>query len=171
MSGSRDDVREAANREAKARLVSGLRGRGAHLSFETAVADLPERLINAKPDNVPYTFWHQVEHIRICQRDMIEYIRDPGYESPPWPLGYWPGQEEQTDATGWRSSIEQTLADQEEFIRLIEDESLDVLAPVAHNEGRSVMGSALIIIDHNAYHLGELVMGRQILGAWHSELV
>jgi len=161
---------DQANREAKERLVAGLRGRGAHLNFESAVADMPGRLYNAKPDNVPYTFWHQLEHIRICQWDILEYIRNPGFTSPPWPEGYWPAQDAEADSAGWKKTIEEYQADRDELIRLVEADELDVLAPVPHNRGRSVMGSVLIVIDHNAYHLGEFVMGRQIMGAWKSEL-
>lgn len=161
---------DEANKEAKKRLTDGLRGRGAHLDFESAVKDFPDGLINTKPDNVPYTFWHQIEHIRLAQIDMIEYISDPDYKAPSWPDDYWPAPDAQTDRAGWEKSIEHYLADVEEFIRLIEDENCNVLATVERNKNRSIMGSALIIIDHTAYHLGEFVMGRQIMGALQSEL-
>lgn len=159
-----------ANMEAKRRLVEGLGGRGAHMTFENAVKDLPDSLMNAKPDNVPYTFWHQIEHIRLTQIDIIEYIRDPDYKEPTWPADYWPSQDAETDRAGWEKSIKHYLADVDEFVKLIEDQNCNVLASVERNNNRSIMGSALIIIDHTAYHLGEFVMGRQILGAWQSEL-
>ena len=88
---------DEANKEAKKRLTDGLRGRGAHLTFESAVKAFPEKLINAKPENVPYTFWHQIEHIRLAQIDMIEYISDPDYKAPSWPDDYWPAPDAQTD--------------------------------------------------------------------------
>ncbi len=170
MSSTADLGIEEANREAKTRLVSGLLGEGAHLTFDSAVQDFPEPLYNEKPGNVPYTFWHQLEHIRLAQRDIIDYIRDPDYTAPAWPDGYWPGQGEQTDGSGWDETMGQYKSDREEFIQMIKEPGCNVLAPVERNRGRSILGSALIIIDHTAYHLGEFVMGRQILGAWKSEL-
>jgi hypothetical protein len=161
---------QAVESEAKERLVRSLRGRGAHLSFDEAVQDFPEHLVNTKPPNVPYTFWHQIEHIRICQWDILRYVVDPGHVSPSWPQGYWPEQDAAADSSAWERSIEAFNTDLESLINLIQNSDTRVLAPVEHNAGRSIMGSALIVIDHNAYHLGEFVVGRQILGAWKSAL-
>jgi len=160
----------AANGEAKQRLVTSLRGKGAHLSYEDAVRDFPARLINTRPDHVPYTFWHQLEHIRIAQLDMLRYIADPQYVSPPWPAGYWPDTHATADESAWKKTIAAYYADLEELITLIEDPSCNVLAPVSHMEDRSIMRSALVLVDHTAYHVGEFVMARQILGEWKSEL-
>ena len=161
---------EEANQEARTRLVYSLRGKGAHLSFEEAVHDFPARLINEKPPHVPYSFWHQLEHIRISQWDMIRYIQDPAYQSPPWPSGYWPDQSAAADRASWQQTIDRYLADTEELVSLIEDPNTDLLAPVAHMENRSILRAALVVVDHTSYHLGEFVMGRQILGAWKSAL-
>lgn len=161
---------EAAAREARARLADGLEGRGAHLTFEEAVRDFPDGLINAKPAHVPYSFWHQLEHIRIAQWDMLRYIQDPGHRSPDWPEGYWPAPEAAADRAGWDRTVERYLADRRELVALVRDPGVDLLAPVAHMENRSIFRAALVIIDHTAYHLGELIMGRQILGAWKSLL-
>ncbi len=161
---------EAANQEARVRLAASLQGKGAHLSFEEAVHDFPDRLMNEKPAHVPYSFWHSLEHIRLTQWDMLEYIRDPAYQSPPWPAGYWPDQDAATDRAGWQRTVERYLADRQEFVSLVQDPETDLLAPVAHMENRSILRAALIIVDHTAYHLGEFIMGRQILGAWNSAL-
>ena len=161
---------EQMNAEARVRLVAGLETKGAHLSFEEAVADFPSRLMNEKPPHVPYTFWHQLEHIRITQRDMLDYIKDPSYASPDWPKGYWPAQDAKADSAGWEATIKGYLNDRHEFIALISDKATNLLAPVDRLGKRSIMRCALIIIDHNGYHLGEFVMGRQILGAWKSML-
>jgi hypothetical protein len=161
---------QAVESEAKERLVRSLRGKGAHLSFDEAVRDFPEDLLNTKPPNVPYTFWHQVEHIRIAQWDILRYVVDPDHVSPSWPGGYWPDQDAKADLAAWQRSIASFHADLASLVNLIQAPDTRVLAPVAHNAGRSLMGSALVVIDHNAYHLGELVMGRQILGAWKSAL-
>ena len=156
--------------EVKQRIVQGLRGKGAHLAFADAVDAFPDSLMNTAPEHVPYTFWHQLEHIRICQWDILRYVVDPGHVSPDWPGGYWPGTSASADRAAWDRTITEYLSDLEEFVRLIEDEATDVLAPVPHNDGRSILGSALIVVDHTAYHLGEFVMGRQMLGAWTSAL-
>jgi len=155
--------------EARNRIISGLRGRGAHLSLAEAVADFPVELMNRAPDNVPYTCWHQLEHIRICQVDILRYVQDPGYESPSWPHGYWPSPGATADEEAWQRTIDSYNADLDEFIALINDTE-DILAPVEHNNGRSVMGSALIVIDHTSYHLGEFILSRQSLGSWKSLL-
>ena len=160
----------AAEAEAKERLVRSLQTKGAHLPFEDAVKDFPERLINEKPSNVPYTFWHQIEHIRICQWDILEYVKKPDHTSPSWPAGYWPDPAATAGKAAWDKSIEQYYSDRKDFVAMIQADNVQVLAPVQHNNGRSIMGSVLIVVDHNAYHLGEFVMGRQILGAWQSAL-
>ena len=161
---------EQMNEEARKRLVTGLEGHGAHLSFDDAVQDFPERLMNEKPSHVPYTFWHQLEHILRTQEDMINYIQNQEYVSPEWPGAYWPGQDEKTDRAGWEKTIQKYHESCGRFIRLVKDPKTNLLAPVKHMKNQSILRSALIIIDHTAYHLGEFVMGRQILGAWKSEL-
>ena len=158
------------NTEAKQRLVLGLRGKGAHLSFDNAISGFPSSLYNTKPENVPYTFWHQIEHIRIAQWDILKYVVNLRHISPSWPIGYWPDPSANADEQAWNRSIKQYEIDLKELVEMIQSDEVNVLAPVSHNDGRSILGSILIVIDHTAYHLGEFVMGRQILGAWRSEL-
>jgi hypothetical protein len=161
--------RASANAEAKERLVTTLEGHGAHLSLEDAVREFPAGLMNEKPPHVPYAFWHQLEHIRIAQWDLLAYATEPDHESPEWPRGYWPARDEATDEDGWNRTIRRIQADRRSFVELIRDPSCDVFAPVDHMDGRSVMRAAMLAIDHTAYHLGEFVMGRQSMGAWRSE--
>ena len=161
---------DQANEQATNRLVIGLRGEGAHLKFADAVKDFPPDLHDAKPNNVPYTFWHQLEHMRITQWDILKYVVDTRHVSPSWPTGYWPTTSDLSKDDSWKVSIERYYSDLEECIALVNRDDINVLEPVAHNSGRSIMGSMLIVIDHTSYHLGEFVMGRQILGAWESEL-
>jgi len=161
---------DAANREAKERLISAIEGHGAHLSLEDAVDRFPDALFNEKPPNVPYSFWHQLEHIRIAQWDLLRYVRDASHVSPEWPDGYWPARNERSDRTRWESTIQQITTDRNDFSALMHDTQCNVLEPVEHMDNRSIMRAALLVIDHTAYHLGEFVMGRQILGAWESEL-
>ncbi len=165
-----DDRYRAANEEARTRILIGILGKGAHLSYEDAVADFPEQLINKKPDHVPYTFWHQLEHIRIAQWDLWRYMAEANHTSPDWPRGYWPGQDEMTDLAGFQRSIDRYISDRVALIEWLKSPELDLLAPVAHTKNQSILRSAQLIVDHTAYHLGEFVMGRQILGAWRSAL-
>ena len=159
-----------ANNEAKRRLIPALEGKGAHLCFEEAIEDFPDKLMNQKPDNVPYTFWHQLEHMRIAQWDILRYIQDPDHQSPVWPDEYWPGQNAEADRSAWQRTVDQFLADRQELIKLIQDPGCNVLSPVKHMSNRSILRQALLVVDHTAYHLGEFVMGRQVLGAWQSAL-
>ena len=161
---------ESANTEARVRLVAALRGKGAHLSFDEAVRDFPAKLMNEKPNNVPYSFWHQLEHIRITQWDLLKYIADPKHESSDWPAGYWPGQDATADAKAWEETIARYHADLEELVALVQNPKLQLLEPVPHMENRSIMRSTMMVVDHTAYHLGEFVMARQILGHWKSML-
>ncbi|MFW6243917.1 MAG: DinB family protein [Desulfovibrionales bacterium] len=160
----------AANAEAKRRIIPALEGEGAHISFEEAVADFPEALMNVKPDNVPYTFWHMLEHMRIAQWDILRYIQDPGHTSPTWPNGYWPDQDAEADRAAVNTTVKQFLADREQLVQLIEEPGCKVLEPVEHMSGNSILREALLVVDHTAYHLGEFVMGRQIMGYWKSGL-
>lgn len=159
-----------ATDNAKQRLTEGLRNHGAHLSLEDAVADFPHRLMNQKPPYVPYSFWHQLEHIRIAQEDLLLYAAEPQHRSPSWPDGYWPSGEAEADRATWDTTISAIQCDRERFIELISDPERDIFAPVKHMEGRTVFRTALLAIDHTAYHLGEFVMGRQMLGHWRSDL-
>ena len=161
---------EQANDQAKERLTIGLKGEGAHLKFADAIKDFPTNLRDTKPNNVPYTFWHQLDHIRITQWDILRYVIDTGHTSPSWPSGYWRATSEQSSDESWDACIEHYYADLEECVALVGRDDVNVLEPVAHNSGRSILGSMLILIDHTSYHLGEFVMGRQILGAWKTEL-
>ena len=165
-----DVTLDQMNVEARVRLIDALENKGAHLSFEEAVDGFPERLMNVKPPHVPYTFWHQLEHMRRTQADMLSYIQDPKYVSPEWPRDYWPARNEETNHEGWARTIRDYLADHAAFVELVGNPELNLLAPVIHMGNRSVLRSTLIVVDHTAYHLGEFVMARQILGAWKSEL-
>ena len=160
----------AKEKDARARLSDGLSGNGAHLSLEDAVADFPESLMNSRPPHVPYSFWHQLEHIRIAQQDLLLYAASPGHRSPVWPDGYWPETTHQADPAEWNATIASIQRDRGRFVDLVNDPQCDIFAPQPHMDGRSVFRAAMLAIDHTAYHLGEFVMGRQILGSWKSEL-
>jgi hypothetical protein len=143
-----------------------LRGGRAHVSFEKAVANLPEALRGKKPRGLPYTPWQQLEHVRIVQWDILEYIRNPQHISPEWPTGYWPG-EAPPSRTAWAKSVKAFLADRQALLDMAADPSTDLLARVpADPEGPTILHELLLVADHDAYHLGQLIILRRLLGAW-----
>ncbi len=147
-------------------LLALLRGGNAHMSLDEAAANFPVEAINHKPPNVPYTPWHLLEHIRRTQKDILEFICDPDYVSPPWPKGYWPGEEEQADEAQWRQTIAQIKADLQSLIDLVENPQTDLTADLTHAPGYSILREILTVSDHNAYHTGEFAILRQVMGTW-----
>ena len=147
-------------------LLELLRGGGAHLDFDAAIAGLPAKLRGAKPAGQPHTPWRILEHMRIAQWDILEFIRDPEHESPSWPEGYWPKGDAPEDAKAWEKSVKRFRADLAALQKLVADESNDLLTAIPHGQGQTIAREAMLAADHNAYHLGQLVMLRRILGAW-----
>ncbi len=136
-------------------LLSLLRGGNAHMSFDQAVNDFPMDKINTQPPNLPYTPWHLLEHIRLAQRDILDFIRDPAYVSPEWPAGYWPPQGEKADEARWRRTIEEFRADRRELEKIVKDPATDLTALMPQGREYTVLREILVAADHNAYHLGE----------------
>ncbi len=156
------DDRDRALRE---HLLYLLRGGGAHISFDDAVKDFPVELINRKADGVPYTPWALLEHMRIAQWDIVEFSRSAAHVSPDWPEGYWPDKSKEATADDWRHSVERFRADLRAMEALVEDESKDLYAAIPHGTGQTLLREALLVADHNAYHLGALVTLRRALEA------
>ncbi|MGI4832025.1 MAG: DinB family protein [Janthinobacterium lividum] len=155
--------RAALVAELTALLVSG----NAHATFEQAVADLPAPLRNQAVPQVPYTIWQLVEHLRIAQADILEFCLNPRYVAPEWPAGYWPNKTLAVDEAGWQAALRAIAHDRQQFIDLLNDPATDFFKPLGHGDGQNVLREALLIGDHNAYHTGELVLLRRLLGAWH----
>lgn len=147
-------------------LVYLLGGGGAHLSFDEAIADLPPQLQGAKVARVPHTPWRLLEHMRIAQWDILEFSRNPHHISPQFPDGYWPVDDAPPDAAAWDRSVVSFRADLRAVTELVTAPSTDLYAPIPHGEGQTLLREALLVADHNAYHLGQLVMLRRGLGAW-----
>lgn len=146
-------------------LLYVLRGGGAHADFESVVADFPTKLINEKVEGIPYTAWQLVEHMRLAQWDILEFSRRAAHVSPPWPAGYWPAADAEADEEAWQTSLAAFRADLSEMESLVEDPTVDLYAPIPHGEGQTLLREALLVADHNAYHLGALVMLKRALGA------
>jgi hypothetical protein len=151
----------------RAHVIALLDGHQAHMTFDNAVADFPPALINTCPPNVTYTPWHLIEHLRITQADILEYTRDPKYVSPEWPKGYWPSPDAQADMAMWNETIRQFRSDLGAMKAIIADPNTDLYRPIPHGYGgHTVLREALLIADHNAYHIGELGILRQVMDAW-----
>ncbi len=142
-----------------------LGGGGAHVDFETVVADFPVALVNQRVEHVPYTAWQVLEHMRIAQVDILEFSRNPEHVSPAWPEGYWPATDAQADENKWQESVQTFRDDLEEMKRVVSDSATDLFAPIAHGTGQTVLREALLVADHNAYHLGVLSTLKRILQA------
>jgi len=146
-----------------------LGGGHAHLDFERAIADLPAELRGARPPGLPHTPWRLVEHMRIAQWDILRFSVDPGHVSPEFPDGYWPEGDVPPDPGAWDRSVAAFRADLRAMIDLVADPETDPFAPIPHGQGQTVLREALLVADHNAYHLGQLVTVRRLLGAWHED--
>ena len=146
-----------------------LKDRGAHLNFDAAVADLPANLRGAKVPGVPHTAWRLLEHLRICQWDILEFSRNPKHVSPQFPEGYWPAGDAPPDAAAWDRSVAAFRADLRAMEDLVADPATDLFARIPHGEGQTILREALLVADHNAYHLGQLVLLRRALGAWPAD--
>jgi hypothetical protein len=156
------DDKDRALRE---HLLYLLRGGGAHIQFDEALKDFPAGLINRKADGVPYTPWQLLEHMRIAQWDILEFSRSAAHVSPKWPEGYWPEEGLAADGEDWQRSVEGFRADLRAMEALVEDEANDLYARIPHGEGQTLLREALLVADHNAYHLGALVTLRRALEA------
>lgn len=143
-----------------------LSGGGAHLNFDQAIDGLPGGLRGARVNDVPHTAWRLLEHLRICQWDILEFSRNSEHVSPDFPDGYWPGADAPPDAASWDRSVAAFRADLKAMIDLVSCPDTDLFAPIPHGEGQTILREALLIADHNAYHLGQMVFLRRCLGAW-----
>lgn len=147
-------------------LLALLIGGNAHMTFEQAVADFPAEHFNTKPINVTYTPWHILEHLRIAQWDILEFIRNPDHISPQWPAGYWPHPGESIDQEGWEKTISSFLSNLGSLRNIIKDPDIDLYAPIPHALDYTIFREILVVSDHNAYHIGEFAILRQVMDTW-----
>ncbi len=149
-------------------LIAGLlHGRSAHMGFDEAVADFPAWAINQRAPNVDYTPWHILEHLRITQWDILEYVRDPRrHVSPRWPVGYWPAKDAETDEAGFQRTIEQFRADLQALEAIALHPDSDLLAVLDGTPGHTLLRELTLVGNHNSYHLGEFAVLRQVMGSW-----
>ena len=146
-------------------LVWLLKGGGAHVDFATAVRGLPPRLRGAKAPGLPHTCWQLLEHMRIAQWDILDFSRNPKYKSIAWPEGYWPKTAAPPRGT-WEKSVTAFRRDVDAMCRLIKSPKTNLHARIPWGDSQTILREALLLADHNAYHLGQLVLVRRALGAW-----
>lgn len=154
------------NQVVREQVLALLRGGNAHMTFDDAVADFPLDRLNDRAPNVPYKAWHIIEHMRITQWDILEFIRNPDHLSPDWPEGYWPGQDEEADASRWQQILDGFRADLRALQRMVEDPNVDLYAPIPHAPEYNILREMLLAADHNAYQIGEFGILRQVMGTW-----
>jgi hypothetical protein len=147
-------------------LLELLRGGHAHLRFDEAIEGLPADLRGTKAPDLPHTPWQLLEHLRICQWDILEFSRNGDYVSPKFPEGYWPETAAPPDDAAWTQSVESFRRDLKEMEDLVADPKTDLYARIPWGTGQTILREAMLVADHNAYHIGQLVTLRQALGAW-----
>jgi uncharacterized damage-inducible protein DinB len=147
-------------------LLDLLRGRNAHADFDSVTADFPARLRGVKPPGAPHTAWQLLEHMRIAQWDILQFSRAAKHKSPPWPEGYWPKTAAPGNAAAWNNSLRSFRADLKAMAKLVADKNTDLHAKIPHGTGQTILREALLVADHNSYHLGQMVLLRRLLGTW-----
>lgn len=155
-----------SERSLQEHLIELLEGGHAHIRFDDAVKNWPPDLQGKRPAGAAHSPWEVLEHLRIAQWDILEFTRDPKHVSPEWPSGYWPESQTPPDAQAWNKSVAAFRKDLKAMIALVQNPKTDLFAPLPHGDGQTVLREALLLADHNAYHLGELLLLRRLLGDW-----
>lgn len=151
-------------------LVELLRGGSAHVPPRQAFAGLHASLRTVAPSGMPHSVWQLLEHMRLAQEDILRFSLDPEWKSPPWPDGYWPAEVPATlPDVAWSASLDGFFADLDEVVAMVQDAALDLGEAIPHGEGQTYLREALLVADHNAYHLAQVVDVRRALGAWPPE--
>jgi hypothetical protein len=147
-------------------LLALIDGRGAHMPFDAAVAGFPDDSINRLPPNVPYTPWHLLEHIRIAQADILDYIRSRAYLPPSWPEEYWPARDAAATPRQFAATIASFRLDRTALHELGANPTTDLLAEIPSTPGHTIVREVRLVADHTAYHVGEFAILRQVMGTW-----
>jgi hypothetical protein len=147
-------------------LQEALGGKGAHLAWKKALAGFKPTLRGIHCSGAPYSAWELLEHARIAQWDILEFCRDPKHISPDWPSGYWPKNPAPRNNEAWNKSVKAFESDTKAMEKLVGDLETDLFKPIAHGTGQNILREALLVIDHNSYHLGQFILLRRLLGCW-----
>jgi hypothetical protein len=164
------DRENAANdRSLREHLTELLAGHSAHLDWKGAFAGLPPKLRGIRPNGLPHSAWELLEHMRIAQWDILEFSRDPKHVSPDWPAGYWPSGPQPPDEKAWEKSLKLFARDLAAMKKLVADPKTNLFARIPHGTGQTILREALLVADHNSYHVGQVVSLRRLLGAWKQD--
>ncbi|HET9980997.1 MAG TPA: DinB family protein [Ktedonobacterales bacterium] len=166
--GETMEAHVASNDPLREELVYQLERGNAHMSFEEAVADYPMERINTPFPNGRYTAWHLLEHLRLTQWDILDFIRNPHYQERAWPQDYWPPRDQQATPDEWQRTIHDFLADRQALRAIVMDPQTDLWAPIPQGTGQTIAREIMVVADHNAYHIGEFAIMRQVMGTWPS---
>lgn len=147
-------------------LLSLLNEGNAHATFDAAVADFPVKKRGIRPEGLDHSAWELLEHLRIAQWDILDFSRNPKYEEKKWPDDYWPVTAEPPTDAAWDESIAAFHSDLKELSDLVADETTDLFAKIPHGDGQTILREVLLTADHNAYHVGQIVLVRKLLGEW-----
>lgn len=153
-------------KELKKQLLEYLENGQAHKTLDEAVLDFPAKMINSKPENVPYTFWQLLEHVRISQYDIINFTQNPNYRYLDYPKDYWPPENQIAHKKDWDRTIEDFHEDLNTLKKIVKNSKTDLLVGIPHGEGQTIFREVLLVIDHNAYHIGEFIIMRRVMGIW-----
>ena len=147
-------------------LTTFLNGEGAHITLADALDGLRKEARGKKVPNIPHTIWRLVEHIRLAQYDIVEFCTNPKYKEPKWPADYWPAGDSPESDSAWNDSLKAIHRDLERMKALVNDASVDLFAKIPWGGGQTYLREALLVADHNAYHVGEIVAVRRALREW-----
>jgi hypothetical protein len=147
-------------------IVDFLSGRGAHADWKASFRGVPPKLRGVRPRGLPHSLWELLEHMRIAQWDILEFSRDARHVSPDWPAGCWPPVPEPPNAKAWDKSVKMFARDLEAMKKMVANRKTDLFAKIPHGTGQTILREALLVADHNAYHLGQVVTVRKLLGSW-----
>jgi hypothetical protein len=154
------------NRSLREHVLYLLGGGGAHLSFDDALAGLAAEKRGETPAGLDHSVWDLVEHIRLAQWDILEFSRNRKHKSPEWPEGYWPAKDKRPTTAQWNASVKKVRADLKALQSLVKNPKTDLFATIPWGDGQTILREALLVADHNAYHLAQIVDVRRLLGVW-----
>ena len=164
---SRDtNMKDPHSKQLREHLLDLLNGGGAHTRFDSAVKDMPEKLRGVIPAGLSHSAWMQLEHLRLAQWDILDFSRNSKYRAPKWPDDYWPKTEAPPSTAAWNKSVKQFREDLKAMQDLVANPRTDLYAPIPWGDGQTILREALLVADHNAYHIGQLVDLRRLLDAW-----
>jgi DinB family protein len=157
------------NDPVREQIIKLLQGGQAHLTLDDALKGFPPKLRGLKPAGAPHSAWQLLEHLRIAQWDILEFSRNAKHVSPKWPEGYWPSNDRPPTDAAWKKCISAIKRDCRAMQKLVENPRTDLYSKIPHGTGQNILREALLIADHNAYHIGQLLLVRQLLGAWKED--